>query len=546
MSLLFSVLKAAHANGTHHQLALDALNRLECPDDAKWRRVFLKHIALYLEGSKAPDKEFKDFKNHVLHVRQNCWGGAREKAAAWQAKLAESLASERWDEAVYCAGILSHYVTDPVMPFHTGQTEAENNIHRATEWTISKSYSELARMANEICADHVVAVPKGDDWVATLVRQGAEFANQDYERLIGHYNFDLGVVHPEDGLDIHGQRLVARCLRHAALTYAAILSRTITDAAMTPPHVRLTVQSAVAGLKIPLRWVLRKMEDAGERRLIEQIYDEWKETGQVEQSLPEDDRAVRDLYRADFGDATQPALTAARPAATARHERPKETRAAQENGKQTIVRPVKIDARAILGPESTSDGRGAKSAEADPVRDTDKNQPHDGTAKHREKRDNRRRGNLLKRRDDVEDAPSIGRKTAKRLHKIGVRTVGDLLDTTPQYIAERLRLSYVDVEVAMDWQAQARLRTEIAGLKGYQAQLLAAAGYHTASALANAGPPAVFAALGRVLETDEGQRYLRDGPMPTVGDVNAWHNGALEALGVSEAASPRGAQAAAG
>ncbi|MEL7049358.1 MAG: DUF4332 domain-containing protein, partial [Pseudomonadota bacterium] len=58
MSLLFKVIYAVHANGTHHKLALDALNDLEVPNAEDWRRVFLKHADLFLEGSKAPDKEF--------------------------------------------------------------------------------------------------------------------------------------------------------------------------------------------------------------------------------------------------------------------------------------------------------------------------------------------------------------------------------------------------------------------------------------------------------------------------------------------------------
>ena len=74
MNLLFKVVYAAHANGTHHKLALDALRYLECDQGDAWRAVFLKHVEAYLDGAKAPDKEFKDFKNHVLHVRDNYWG----------------------------------------------------------------------------------------------------------------------------------------------------------------------------------------------------------------------------------------------------------------------------------------------------------------------------------------------------------------------------------------------------------------------------------------------------------------------------------------
>ena len=83
MTLLFRVLYAAHAKGTHHKLALDALNCLGGSDAELWRRVFLKHATVYLQGSKAPDDEFKDFKNHVLHVRDDFWGGAPVKARSW-------------------------------------------------------------------------------------------------------------------------------------------------------------------------------------------------------------------------------------------------------------------------------------------------------------------------------------------------------------------------------------------------------------------------------------------------------------------------------
>src|SRR5262245_38980379 len=68
MNLLFRIVYAAHASGTHHKLALDALRHLQVMDADLWQNLFLAHAKLYLEGSKAPDNEFKDFKNHVLHT----------------------------------------------------------------------------------------------------------------------------------------------------------------------------------------------------------------------------------------------------------------------------------------------------------------------------------------------------------------------------------------------------------------------------------------------------------------------------------------------
>jgi hypothetical protein len=55
MNLLFRVVYAAHATGTHHKLALDALRYLQCADPEAWQRLILSHAKLYLEGSKAPD-----------------------------------------------------------------------------------------------------------------------------------------------------------------------------------------------------------------------------------------------------------------------------------------------------------------------------------------------------------------------------------------------------------------------------------------------------------------------------------------------------------
>ena len=109
MSLLYRVIYATHANGSHHKLALDSLQRLTRHDADAWQRLFLKHVELYLDGSKAPDKQFKDFKNHVLHVRDKFWGGAPEKVESWYAHLVTALRDRNWPEAAWCAGVLSHY-----------------------------------------------------------------------------------------------------------------------------------------------------------------------------------------------------------------------------------------------------------------------------------------------------------------------------------------------------------------------------------------------------------------------------------------------------
>ena len=82
MNLLFHIVYAGHASGTHHKLALDALRHLKSMDADLWQRLFLANAKIYLDGSKAPDNEFKDFKNYVLHTRDGYWAARRTRCAA--------------------------------------------------------------------------------------------------------------------------------------------------------------------------------------------------------------------------------------------------------------------------------------------------------------------------------------------------------------------------------------------------------------------------------------------------------------------------------
>jgi predicted flap endonuclease-1-like 5' DNA nuclease len=295
MHILFNVTYAAHASGTHHKLALDALRHLTGGDAEAWRRLFLKHASLYLDGAKAPDTEFKDFKNHVLHVGDDYWGGAPEKAASWYGMLIEALGGRRWAEAVYAAGILSHYYSDPIHPFHTGQTEAENNIHRAVEWSISRAYDSLAAEGAALDVAGPVA-SDGPRWLEDLVCQGAETSHRHYERLIAHYDIHRGVSDPPAGLDPIARRLVAELLVYAQKGFALVLSRAFAQAAVAPPEVTLTLETVLATVKIPVKRLLNRLAEGAERRQVLAMYDELRTTGRVEATLAEDDRAVRDLH----------------------------------------------------------------------------------------------------------------------------------------------------------------------------------------------------------------------------------------------------------
>ncbi len=256
----------------------------------------LKHVALLLEGSKDPDNVFKDFKNHVLHVKDGYWGGAPEKVQNWYQHLVTALKESNWSEATYAAGVLSHYYTDPIHPFHTGQTAAENNIHRAVEWSINRSYDALKVIADREYAAIDVPVPQGADWLKEMTRDGAEFSHRYYEKLIAHYDITRGVVDPPSGLDDVSRKFVAELIAYASTGFARILDRAFTESGQTPPDVALSLDALIATLQIPIKMVQKRLANAADRDLVQRMYDELKATGTVSVNLPEDDRQVRDLH----------------------------------------------------------------------------------------------------------------------------------------------------------------------------------------------------------------------------------------------------------
>jgi predicted flap endonuclease-1-like 5' DNA nuclease len=479
MSLLYRIIYAAHANGTHHKLALDALARLQGPDAEGWRNLHLKHVESYLEGSKAPDKQFKDFKNHVLHVRDDYWGGAPEKAAEWYGRLLAALRAEAWSDAAYAAGVLSHYYTDPIQPFHTAQSEAENAIHRACEWSISRAYDELAKLGQERFPRIEVAVPGGNAWLKEMVCKGAETSNRYYERLIAHYDIHRGASDPPTGLDDTSRGLIAELLVYASTGLARILERAFAESGMTPPAVSLTVETFLASVQIPSKWIEKRLTNAQDRAVVHAMYEELQATGRVEATLPEDDRVVRDLYDLHVAGPRADQQAAARA--------------------KRISPPAPVTSAAPVAPAPTG-------AWMSPPRV------------------------YLAPEDDLEAAPSIGPRSAQRFAKIGVLTVADFLTGDPQEMADALKARGFDADTLALWQHQAHLVMDVPGLRGTHAQLLAGAGYIDAAAVAEAGDADLAAAVLAFAASAEGQRILRKGEPPSSDKIKGWIDSAASRM----------------
>jgi hypothetical protein len=525
MNFLYRIVYAAHANGTHHKLALDALSYVEGADAERWQNLFLKHVALYLEGSKAPDNTFKDFKNHVLHVRDDYWGGAPEKVEEWYGTLLGKLREEAWGEAVYAAGVLSHYFTDPFHPFHSGQTEAENAIHRACEWSINRSYDALAALGRERFAASEIGVPNCAQWLKGMVCLGAEASNKQYERLIAHYDINRGVADPPAGLDDTARALVAELIIQASKGFSRVLERAFAESGATPPEVSLTAEAFVAAMQMPVKFVEKKLANAADRAQVVAMYHELQATGRVDATLPEDDRVVRELHTKEVVEprAAQqaaarakrfPSMTAA-PAKTKAPAKPRTPKAAKV---AAVPAPAPVE-NVIVEKAPIEKAPGALMAKLRAVPSAEvEAAPVQAPPRV-----------FLKSSDDVEAAPSIGTRSAQKLAEAAIFTVADLLEADVEFSASHLHAFGIDAEMLVLWQDQARLVMDVPGLRGTHAQLLTGAGYRDATAVAEAEPGALCAAVLRFAATSEGQRVLRqDGPPPE-DKIKSWVSSAVAA-----------------
>ena len=128
----------------------------------------------------------------------------------------------------------------------------------------------------------------------------------------------------------------------------------------------------------------------------------------------------------------------------------------------------------------------------------------------------------LEVKDPVVDAPSIGPKTAERLHAADIFTVGDLLSANPEAVADQLQDRRISPDTLRQWQLQAQLVCRIPNLRGHDAQILVACGIEDPSSLVGTDASAFLKKVSKFVSTKEGQRVLRNGKRPDLAEVTAW------------------------
>jgi len=515
MSLLYAVVFSSRCRSNHHRLAVDALRHLRSPDAERWRNLLLNFHADYLKGAKAPDEEFKDFKNHVLHVRDKDWGGAVDACNEWYRRLVRAIQAKDWKQVAWCAGVMSHYYVDPIQPFHTHQTEEENVIHRAVEWSFSKSYKTFQQiLEGDLGGYPDIKVPDGADWLKQMVKAGAKASNAHYELVIDHYDYPRGVKDPPAGLDQELKDTIAKLVGHAAVGLARILDRAFEEGAVRPPKMDGSLQAFFLVLDMPIQAVLKTMDDAASRREVEAQFAEYQRTGKVRSTLGDDDKAVRELYAAEVLKTPLSSLDAKWPKELgAQHGEGAPARGATAAVKVAPPKPREIVIKeappappAPVKPATIERVAARELPEGAPLAKKEKALPKF----------------TLNASAPVVQAPSIGPKTAKRLEAVGVRTIDDLLKLEPEQGEEKIDVRHISAQVIRDWQAQALLACTVPGLKSREAQALVACGVHSAEELAQKDPADLCEGVANWGLSDEGQRAWGNAPAPTADDVATW------------------------
>jgi len=514
MQVLITVLRAAHCRSVHHFFALDALQEVRTESGRQLSRMLLAHFSEYLQGAKDPDDAFKDFQNHVLHVRDGFWGGAAKAAAKWYAEALEHLDAGRWSDAAYAIGVLSHYYTDPWMPLHTGQSSKETVVHRAMEWSICCAYDEVLDFALVDQSVSSFDLPDTEFWLKDAIHASALLSNRYYDDLIDSYDMTEARVQPKLALGITSKKILAQLFTWAISGWAAVLDRLSFESPARVPSFSLTWPALLATIKIPSARIIKVVSDTRQMREVEAILQEYLATGTVKRSLPEE------LVALAKARIRYPELLPSNREIAAAHA------IVVESNNHSLVESGQLSGlqggvQGTVLPVTTSNSESASSSSNAPLGVSRKSRNLQPLVKVPNHEPRRKR---LELEDPIVNAPAIGPKTAVRLQTLGIQTVRQLLESDSEELASRLKVSWIVPQTIEQWKVQARLVHEIAGLTAAGSGLLYLAGITTAEDFLKQSVDELHRLVVLASETSEGQRVLRDKAPPSKDILNKWRH----------------------
>ena len=303
MDHLCRILGRAHCRYTHQRLAVDALSMLGTDAGKRLTPWLLRYSNHYLRGAIDPDLRFRDFHNHILHVRDGCWGGAPRVAQLWYQRLQKYLRRERLADAAHAAGVLTHYLTDLIQPLHTINDHREAIVHRPFEWSVHCCYDRIRQQGRRSGLRVQVKIADHPHWLGSLMIHAARHSTSHATELTRGYRFNEGVKKPSRGLDDDAIDRLAELFELTLVTIAAVLDRAATEAesftGYSIPSCGLKWATTRAVLSVPFGVGRKIWRVRQENRTIRNLAQEYFQDGKLTDHLPDEvdiKRRVIEVY----------------------------------------------------------------------------------------------------------------------------------------------------------------------------------------------------------------------------------------------------------
>lgn len=443
-------------------------------------RVLLRHHRRYLLGATDPDTRFRDYQNHVIHVKNGYWGGAPRMAHKWYDRMQRYLRTNRFSDAAHAAGVLSHYFTDPFQPLHTEYSELEKVLHRPIEQSIYRGYSEIYQLWRSSQMKVIFQLSNRVSWLGESMLHGSQYANRKFGVLLDQYDLMSAVENPRTGLSSDARNSLAEIFGLAITGWARVLERAAQEAEherekKIPFHL-VSPSMLTSTCRAPFGLLQQYLGSRREQKEIISMIDEYANEGKLVHQTPAEIDVVHrvaDIYQSE-----------------------KEWRLPQLNDDTTLA--VKWIDRA----------------------------DHSEQKSRRKDANSSKEVNELLARDSVFAAPFICVDAAQRMVEVGVKRIDDFLHDSPRELAERMKLDGVTTQILTRWQSQVALMVKVKGLGEQASMLLVAAGYASAESIALAQRSSIHRAVRKVVADHEGKGLQPQGVSPELyprsSEINSW------------------------
>ncbi len=122
----------------------------------------------------------------------------------------------------------------------------------------------------------------------------------------------------------------------------------------------------------------------------------------------------------------------------------------------------------------------------------------------------------------IEDAPGMLNGLAGSLRKLGINTVGNFIETDPQWIASSLGMPNFQASEVRNRQRESLLMCCVPQLRAFDARVLVGCGIDNPTMLAEMRPAVLLQRVESFLATDRGQEILRSGTSYELSRITTW------------------------